>query len=115
MSRTRKYAVYRLGVNADDQKGPKAYVAIVKAATPEEAIKRAVGVVVFRNERLGACPYSRLSREDKIAASLAEYARQRWLEIIRVLQERFPNDNAEWVPCLVLQPGQRPATSVGGL
>jgi len=86
MGKIREYAIYRLGVNAANQGKPKEYVAIVKATSPEEAIKKAVGVVVYHNQRLGARAYSRLSQQDKIEASMAEYARQRWLETVRAWQ-----------------------------
>jgi len=86
MGKTRQYAIYRLGVNAANQAKPKQYVAIVEASSPAEAVRKAVGVEVYHNQRLGARAYSRLPRQDKIEASMAEYARQRWLETVRAWQ-----------------------------
>jgi len=86
MGKTRQYAIYRLGVNAANQARPKQYVAIVEASSPAEALKRVVGVTVYNNQCLKARAYSRLSRQDKIEASMAEYARQRWLETVRAWQ-----------------------------
>jgi len=86
MAGTRQYAVYRLGMNAANQSKPKQYVAIVEATSPEEAVEKVIGVEVYHNQRLKARAYSRLSRQDKVEASMAEYARQRWLETVRAWQ-----------------------------
>jgi len=80
----RRYAVYAVYCVSGTNKGQRRrYVAVVEATNATEAARKTLGAQVFRNARVRAGAWSRLSEKDKKRALEAEYVRQRCLESLR--------------------------------